>query len=148
MIKAFKQIPEALQRQILYRLGYGIAILFVTITLFFYTGELFSVLACFLAMIFCIISAFALFRRAVIVDYIVISGECIGIGLTLVKRRTKMITLCTDDNKILKVMLKQRLRKFKEGSKITLYVATNVPVYEKNGVHLLYSYLAIEAKGK
>ena len=149
MIKVFKQIPEPLQKQILYRLAYGAAILFVTIVLFFYTLDWFSVLACVIAIIACIISAFSLFRRAVIVDYVEVRGEFLKVILNTVKRRPKAIIILTEDNRKLKVMIKQKIKKINAGSKITIYVAKNVPVYEDNGMQLLYSYLALDIqKGK
>ena len=111
MIKAFKQIPEPLQKQILYRLAYGAAILFVTIVLFFYTLDWLSVLACVIAIIACIISAFSLFRRAVIVDYVEVRGEFLKVILNTVKRRPKAIILRTEDNQKLKVMIKQKIKK-------------------------------------
>ena len=146
MFKAFKQIPAPLQRQILNRLGYGAAILFVAIIFLFYTMELFSIMACIFIMIFFAASSFSLFRKAVIGDYVAISGECLGVTLTAIKRNPKTIIFRTDDNRIIKVMIKQRLKKITVGSKIMLYVATNMPVYENSGVHLLNSYLALEAK--
>ena len=148
MIKAFKQIPEALQKQILYRFGYGTVILIVTIILLFYTMELFSILACVFIMMFFFANSFLLFRRAVIGDYVIIRGECLGITQSVMKRRTKMIIIHTENNCTLKVMIKQRLKNFKVGSKIIFYVASNVPIYEKEGVHLLYSYLAFDIKEK
>ena len=146
MMKVFKQLPEPLQRQILYKLGYGLTLLFVTIVLFFYTMELFSVLACVIIMVFCVISAFALFRRAVVGDYVAIRGECLGVTLTAVRKRTKTVILRTDDNRTLKIMIKHRLKKINAGSAITVYAASNVPIYENNGAHLLYSYLALDIK--
>jgi hypothetical protein len=146
MIKAFKQIPEALQKQILYRLGYGAVILAVTIILLFYTMELFSILACIFISIFFFASSFLLFRKAIIGDYVIICGECLGVTQTMIKRQIKMIVLRTEDNRTLKVIMKQRLKKFSIGSKIKFYVAKNIPVYEKDGAHLLYSYLAFDTK--
>ena len=146
MIRAFQQIPKPLQKQILYRLGYGAAILLVTIMLLFYTMELFSILACVFIMIFFAASSFLLFRRAVIGDYVIISGKCLDVTLTAINRRTKMIILRTEDNRIIKIMIKQRLKKIQIGSKIMLYVAPNIPIYENNGVHLLNSYLALDTK--
>ena len=147
MVKAFKQIPKPLQKQILYRLGYGTAILFVTIMLLFYTMELFSILACVFIVIFFAASSFLLFRRAVIGDYVIISGECLGVTLTAIKRRPKTIILRTEDNKTIKILIRQRLKKIRVGKKIMIYVASNVPVYENGGVHLLGSYLALDVKG-
>ena len=145
MIRIFKQIPGPLQKQILYRLGYGIAFLFVTVALLFYTMELFSVLACVIIMIFFASSSFALFRRAVIGDYVIIRGECTEVTLTAIKRRAKMIIMRTEDDRILKIIIKHRLKKINIGSKIMLYVPSNIPVYENGDTHILHSYLAIAA---
>ena len=128
MIETFKQIPEPLQKQILYRLSCGAVILLITIILLLCTMEWFSAIACFVAMIFCFIAAFSLYRRSVTGGYVVISGECFGVTLTAMKKRTKMIVLRTDDNKILKVMITNRLKKINVGSAIVLYVASNMPV--------------------
>jgi hypothetical protein len=146
MLKIFKQIPEPLQKQILYRLGYGITILVLATMLLIHTMEWFSVLACTGIMIFCIISAFLLFRRAVTGEYVVIYGECLAVTFTMIKRQAKMITLKTEDNRIIKVMIKQKLKKISAGSKIIMYVASNMQVYENGGYHLLNSYLLLDVK--
>ena len=147
MIKAFKQIPEPLQRQILSRLGWGAGVFLLTIALFIYTMEIFSVVFCAAVVIFFVISAFMLFRCAVVGDYVVINGECIGVTLTPLKRQTKTITIRTEDNSTLKITIKHRLKKIKAGSQIMLYVASNVPIYENGGVHLINTYLAFDMKG-
>ena len=148
MIKIFKQIPEPLQKQILYRLGCGIVILFVTIVLLYYKMDLISVLACVIIIIICLLSAFSLFRRAIIGDYTVICGKCIETKLTAVKKQAKTIVLRTENNSIITIIIKQKLKKINSGSKITVYVATNTPIYEYNGMNMLYSYLALDVKVK
>lgn len=147
MKDAFKQIPEPLQKQILYRLGGGAAILPVSIALLFYAMDIFTVLSCAAVMLFCVVSSFLLFRRAVMGDYVVISGDCLSVALTAVRKRTKMITFHTEDGHTLQVMIKQRLKRIRTGSRITLYVAAECSVYEKGDAHLLHSYLAIDTKG-
>jgi len=143
MKNAFKQIPEPLQKQILLRLGGGIAMLIITMAFLYSTLDFFSVLDCTAIVLLCLISSISLFRRAIIGDYVVISGECQQVTLTAVRKRTKMITLKTDDGKTLQVMIKQRLKKVATGSRVILYVAANMPVYEKGDALLLHSYLAI-----
>lgn len=147
MKSAFKHIPWPLQKQILYRLGLGAAVLLITAALLFSHMDLFSVLSCAGILLFCCVSAFFLFRRAVIGDYVVIRGKCLSVALTAVRKRTKMIVLKTEENHTLQVMIKQRLKKIRAGAQVTLYVAASMPVYEKEQAHLLHSYLAIETKG-
>jgi hypothetical protein len=146
MRKAFKQIPEPLQKQILYRLFIGAAVLAVTVAFLMSSLDILSALSCAAIMVFCIISAFLLFRRAVAGDYVVISGDCLGVGLTALRKRTKTITLRTEDDRPLQVLIKHCRKKISVGSRVTLYVASNMLVYEKSGVHFLHSYLAIESK--
>jgi len=146
MREAFGRIPEPLQRQILYRLGSGVLILLATVALMLYNMDLFSILSCAGIMLFCCTSAFFLFRKAVSGDYVVIVGDCLSVSLTAIRKRTKMVTLKTEDNRKLQVMIKHRAKKIRTGSSVTLYVASNMPIYERDGAHLLHSYLAIEAK--
>jgi hypothetical protein len=146
MRKAFKQIPEPLQRQILCRLLSGFAVLVVTTAFVLSSLDILSALTCAAIMVFCAISAFLLFRRAVAGDYVVISGDCIGVALTAFRKRTKMITLRTEDDRPLQVIIRQRNKKISVGSRVTLYIAANMLIYEKGGGHILHSYLAIEAK--
>ena len=146
MKTAFEQIPEPLQRQILYRLGRGAAALLLTIALLYYTMELYSVLFCAFVIVFYAVSSFMLFRRAVIGNYVVINGICTAVTLTLLKKRAKLISLRTEDGQVVKVVIKNRLKKVKPGMNVTMYIASEVPVHENEGAHLIYSYLALEAK--
>lgn len=146
MKNEFKKIPEPLQKQILYRLGCGFAVMLVAVALIFSEMDWLSIVSFLVITIFFLISAFLLFRCAVIGNYVVIGGECLDVVLTVVKRRTKMITLRTDDNRKIQVMIKNRLRKIPIGSRIIVYVASNMPVYERGDAHFLNSYLAIETK--
>jgi hypothetical protein len=125
MIKAFRLIPEPLQRQILYRLGCGAVVLVLTIALLYYTMEIYSVLFCAAVIVFCVVSSFLLFRRAVTGDYVVIRGECLNTVRTLLKRRTKKITVRTDDNHIIDIMIKNRLKKIRVGSSNHLHCHRN-----------------------
>ncbi len=147
MREAFKNIPEPLQKQILYRIGTGAAALLLTASLFLYAMNPFSIVSCAGIMVFCGISSFVLFRKAVIGEYVVVNGECLKVTLTSVRKRVRAITFLTGDGQTLQVTVKQRLKKIRVGVAVTLYVAANMPVYEKDGMHLLYSYLALETRG-
>ncbi len=75
----------------------------------------------------------------------VICGKCVAVSLSPVKRRAKNLILQTDSGKI-KIILRSRMVKVKEGAAIKLYVARNTPVYEDNDLQMLYTYIAIELK--
>jgi hypothetical protein len=88
-------------------------------------------------------AAFALFRRVVLGDYVIVDGVCAGVEVTMVKKRAKSMMLRTNEC-ALRVMLRGRTRKLTNGSAIKLYIAKNTPIYEHNGNQILYSYLAME----
>lgn len=148
MLEAFRQIPDALQKQILYKLAWGAGVLVLTIFLLYYTMEIFSALFCVAIIIFCITSAFMLFRRAVLGNYVIISGECLAVTVTPIKKRTKTITMLADDGEIIKIVAQKRLRKIRKGTGLKLYVAAETTIHESDDANLIYSYLALETMGK
>ena len=143
MYQEFKQIPEPLQKQILIRLGLGALFLALSVVFVILMRDIHILLPFAGVFVICAISSFSLFRRAVLEEYVVVSGECAEVGVTAIRRRTKYIVLQTDICK-LKVMLQGRRRKFQTGVTVNLYVSQNTPIYEDGGLHLLYAYLAIE----
>lgn len=145
MLQEFKRMPEPLQKQTLLRLGIGVLFLVLLIALVITAGDIYLWLPCAGAAVFSTAAAFLLFRRVVLGEYVVVSGECAEMGLTAVKRRTKYLILQTEDCK-LKVMLRGRLRKVPDGSAVSLYIAKTTPIYEQNGLQMLYTYMAIVVK--
>ena len=147
MKEAFKQIPKPLQKQILYRLGMGVIALIMSVTFVISKIDLLSVLACFSIVTACFVSSGSLFRRAILGEYLIILGMCQAVKFTSVRKRTKMITLQTDDGQMLQVFVRQHLKKIVTGSIIMLYVAPNMHVYDKD-IYFIHSFLALEIRNK
>ena len=145
MRAVFRQIPDPLQKQILIRLGFGILFFILLIALLFTANDAFIWLPCAGICVYFSAAAVALFRRAALGDYIVISGVCQSLGLTAVRRRVKSIVLRTDEHTV-QVMLHNRTRKIPVGTEIELYVTKNTPIYEKDGVQRLSTYLALDVR--
>jgi hypothetical protein len=145
MRTAFKQIPGPLQTQIIIRLGLGALFFVLLIALQFMARDVTLWLPCAVAAVFFAASAFSLFRRAVSGEYVVVTGACSGVGLTVARRRAKHIILQTGEH-TLQVTLKNRTRKISAGAVVNLYLAKNTPIYDKDGVQVLYTYLAMELK--
>jgi hypothetical protein len=76
-------------------------------------------------------------------EYVIVSGECVEVGVTTIKRRVKFIILNTDICK-LKVMLRGRRWTIKTGMTVKVYVAQNTPIYEDSDAHVMNTYIAIE----
>jgi len=145
MMQAFKQMPEPLRKQILLRLGLGTVFLFLLIALLAVTGDMTLWLPCAGLMVFFVAGAFTLFRRVVLGEYLVVRGTCTEAGNTFLKRRAKFIIMDTGEQ-LVRVSLGQRRKRFTVGMTLNLYLATNAPVYEKDGVLRVFSYLALDVR--
>jgi hypothetical protein len=143
MIQEYKKIPEPLQKQIIVRIGLAALSLTILVVMIIATGDALLWLPCAASAIFFAAAALGLFRRAVLGEYVVITGECIESGMTIAKRRCKYILLRTDACR-LKVMLRNRRKKIPVGAALSIYVAKNAPIYDQNDLSVLYNYLAID----
>ena len=145
MTQEFKQLPEPLRKQILFRLGLGTLFLILLIALLAATGDMTLWLPCAGLTVFFAAGAFILFRRVVLGEYVVVSGICTEAGNILLKRWAKYITIDTGEQSV-RVSLGQRRKRFTVGMIFDVYLAANAPVYEKDGLLRVYSYLALEKK--
>jgi hypothetical protein len=141
----FSRLPRLLQHQILVRFGLGMGFFVIFILLLITVRDFYLYLPCALACIFFLLTAFFLFQRIAIGEYVVISGQCTEVGMTVLKRRIKYLMLSTDDYNV-KVILRSRTRKIQKGATIKLYILKNTPVYEENGIQVLCNYIALEIK--
>jgi len=145
-IAAFKKIPAPLQKQALIRLGFSVVFLLMLAILLPVTRDIYICLPCAAAAVFLLVSAYMIFRRGLMGDYLVVSGTCQSIELSAVKRRVKSVIIQADGQTV-QVMIRGRMRKITPGTPIDLYLTKDTPIYEKGGVQLLYTYLAIDIKG-
>lgn len=145
MLEQIKELPEPLQKQIFIRLGFTLVFFLLFILLLALGNNLYTVLPCIGLIAFCAANAWLLFCRAIRGEYVIFTGTCSETECTVIRRRTKSIYLQTDEY-IVQVMIKQRLKRIPIGSTLEIYVASNTPVYEKEGRKMLYTYLAIKNK--
>ena len=143
MLQEFRRLPGPLQKQLLIRLGLVALFLIILAAIVSTSCDIYLWLPCAGLVLFFLATSIALFRRAVLGDYIIINGECTEVGLTTIKRHAKYLVLDTEAGKI-KVMLQSWQRKISAGASVKLFVAKSTPIYEYNGAQVLYSYIAIE----
>lgn len=147
MKKEFMCFPKAIRRQILLRLGFAAAFALIFFVLLATTTDLYAVLPAIAMFVFCGITAFRLFLRAAAKDYVVVHGQCEEVGKTLLRRRVKTIYIKTDSYTV-QISPWHRPRRITPGAEIEIYLAPNTPVFERNGIQVIPSYLAMEVKGK
>lgn len=142
MKEKFMQFPAVLRKQILLRLagaGIGIAMMLIILA---YGGTWQFWLPCVAVVLIAVISAGILFDRCLRNRYVVITGVCIEIERTTIRKRIKNVYLQSEDHRIRLVGVKQ-VRNLTVGDTVDLYVADNTPVYEMDGCKVICNYIAL-----
>lgn len=143
----FLSLPGALQTQILRRTAACVAsVLSFALALMVY-GDLWLCLsfAAFAAM-FAALTALLL-HRCLSGHYVAVSGVCLSVERTGLRRRVKSLTVSAPPHTV-KCLPRGKLSGIAVGDTVTLYIAANTPVYERGGCLLLDGCMAIEfAKG-
>ena len=139
MKERFKQLPEPLQQQVIRR--FAVTIVFVLlffITLFgFWDVCLF--LPCLLFAGFFIVNALRLFYTCIRGDYISVSGTCVQVETTAIRKRVKSPMLLT-------VSIHERIKRLNVGDTVTIYLSEKTPVYSRDGAYLICGYYAVEIR--
>lgn len=145
MKERLKQLPEALQRQVLVRLGMGTAflILFFAICLCF--KDLYLSLPCLLFAGFFIVSGVWLFYNGITGRYVRIQGVCSQIETIGIRKRIRSIYIVMEQYMI-KIPIRQRMKQLTVGDTIVIYVSEKEPVYEQQDGYMICSYFALERK--
>lgn len=147
MVKAFKELPQAIQRQVIVRTGFGLGFFIIFVVMLFMSNDPYVILPAVGMVVFCFGSAFFLYRRGITKDYVLVSGVCEEVAKTLFTRRIKTIFIAADSHTI-QISPWHRPRRIPVGAAIELYISPSTPVYERDGIHVLHGYLAMEVKGE
>lgn len=142
----YDAMPEPLQKQILIRLGFALAFFLLFILVLCMMFDWLTTIPFVAISLYSLMSAGALFIRTANKEYVVVRGRCVETEVTLIRKRSKSILIETEEHMV-RVTLRQRLRRIPQGTYLEVYVANNAQVYERDGVKLLYTYLAVEYKG-
>lgn len=145
MKERFKQLPEPLQQQVIRR--FAVAIVFVLlffITLFGF-GDVYLFLPCLLFAGFFIVNALRLLYTC---DYISVSGTCVQVETTAIRKRIKSLTLEYEEEepRLLTVSIRERMKRLSVGDTVIIYLSEKTPVYSRDGAYLLYGYYAVEIR--
>ena len=147
MKERFNSLAGALQKQILTRLGIGLAALFIFVVVLIFTREFFFCLPCIILALFMGLNGSILFLTCIEGKFIVICGECISAEKTPLSRRVRSITIAYDDIPIL-IPVKGKLKAPLQGDRIVIYMPEKAPVYDRDGGYHIHEYYAIEIERK
>ena len=136
-------LPGSLQAQVLRRAAACASSLAMFALALIVCGDIWLCLSfAAFAAVFAAMTALLL-RRCLSVQYIAVSGVCLSVERTGLRRRVKSLTVSTPPHTV-KCLMRGRLSGIAVGDMVTLYVAASAPVYERDGCPLLDGCLAIE----
>lgn len=139
----FLSLPGALQAQILHRAAACTASLALFVLALMVYGDLrlcLSFVA--FAAVFAAMTVLLL-RRCLSGQYVAVSGVCLSVERTGIRKRVKSLTVSAPPHTV-KCLMRGKLSGIAVGDTVTLYIAANTPVYERDGCLLLDGCMAIE----
>ena len=136
----FKELPAPLQKQIVQRMGLGLAMLALFGVIWAATGTLGLAIPG-LAMAGCLLgSRGLLFYRCMQREYICLTGAVKEVSTSGLRRKPKFLLIDTEQGLI---KISAGRRPFPTGSTVALYLAVNTPVYEEDGAYHIFTYIAL-----
>ncbi len=146
MRERFGKMPQALQKQVLFRSGVSFLfwLLFIIILISF--QDIYLILPCLLLACYLTGSSIWLFYQSVAGNYMHLQGECIRLETIGIRKRVRSVHLALEQG-IVKIPVRQRIRRLSEGDTVNIYVAEKTPVYERDGIYIISSYYAMEIQG-
>ena len=140
MKKKLRELPIAIQKQVIIRYG-AVSLILLVISLLM-AEDPYLPISLALICVFFLFSASQLLYLAFSGHLIEISGECIKVERTPIRRRPKTIYLKVE-TQVVRLQITGKQRDVDAGDQVTVYVSDNAPVYENEGCQQMSGYLAI-----
>ena len=141
MKRILRMLPPALQRQLMIQAGLALLALVLAVVALFFFSLIISV-PFLLGAALLAFSALRLYHIGTQVQYLILRGTVMKVERTSVRQQMKSLLLEVD-GKALQVVLRNRHVTVQEGETVKLYISDITPLYEWQGIHRLYAYLAI-----
>ena len=145
MRERFKKMPQALQKQVVFQFGGGVLCWIVGIIILSSFRDIYLILPSLLLAGYLTGSSIWLFYQSVSGNYMHLQGECIRLESKGIRKRIWSIHLVLEQG-VVKIPVRQRIRRLSEGDTVSIYVAEKTPVYERDGIYIINSYYAMEIK--
>ena len=142
MKEKFTDIPQVLRKHIIARLMVGGLSAILSLIILFAFGELYFILP------FCIlaaasgISGILMLNTCLCKRYVKITGECVDVSVTALKKHIRSVTFVYEDKKI-KVITRLGSKRINVGDSIAVYIPDKAQVYEKGSEKLITDIYAI-----
>ena len=148
MKERFKQLPEALQKQIIIRFAAATLFSLLFVIILILHGDAYLYIPCLLFAGLLIANTTLLQYNSLNGNFVSVSGLCTHIETTTFRKRIKSITLEYEGekDKLLTIYVKERIRRLKVGDTVIVYLSEKNPVYTRDREYWINSYYAIEVR--
>ena len=141
----FKKIPEPLQKEILKRIGYSTLVIAVSLILILTTNDWILCVPCLFISLYLCVTAITLYINSVNGKIICITGICVEIERSRLKRNGKSVSLDVD-GKCVKLPFKRRIKGIQEGSTVSVYMNEKTKVYNNQFGFVICDYYILEVE--
>lgn len=138
-------LPKPLQKQIVFQLGAGMIFLLLMALIWILFADLYFGLPCLLLSGFLLLNGGRLFYIGCNGSYLCISGTCEQIDTFGIRKRVRYIDIAFDGY-LVKIPIRQRMKRLSIGDTVIVYLSEKAPVYEQDGAYMVCSYYALEAE--
>ena len=145
MREEFKRLPKVLKKNIVFRIGLGLAVLTVFVLICIFSNYLVLALAPGAFAMFLLMDGIGMLFRCLGGEYVELSGTCIEVSKCAIRRKTKHLILDTPRGNI-KLPTKLKPKAVKVGDEVVVYVPDYASVYDYNGNMVVCEFYAIEIK--
>lgn len=145
MREKLQSLPAALRRQILLRLSVGSASLLLFFVILFLSWDIYFCIPCLVLSAFLIVNSGYLFYNYIKGFYVAVQGVCSEIETKGIFKRVKAIYIAADE-KLLKIPIRQSIKKLRMGDTVTVYMSEKAPIYEDGNVFAICSYHALDIR--
>lgn len=142
MKEKLRELPMAIQKQVIIRYGAAAVSLILLVISLPMAEDPYLPLSLALIFAFFLFSASQLLYLALSGHLIEISGECIRLERTPIRRRLKALYLQVE-TQVVRIQITGKQRDAEPGELVTVYASDSAPVYENEGCQQLSGYLAI-----
>lgn len=141
----FKQLPAALQKQIVLRLAIGAGFFVLFLIVQFGMGDIYFSLPCVVFGGVMIVNGGLLLYNSTKGNFISVRGVCSQVETAGIRKRIKNIYIDTEPY-TLKLLVRRRIRNLSIGDTIIVYLSEKAPVYEQDNGYMICSYYVLEIR--
>ena len=143
MREKFKNIPIALRRIIIERMFIGIAAIIGVVLILIFLEDVALIIPFMGIAVISLVSGIFMLRNCLSGRYVVLSGVCVDIGYTVMRKKVSYVCIKAEDIRI-KIFIRIRRNKVNVGDTVTIYIPHNAKVYEHNGGKTVCDYYALD----